>query len=365
MLGLIDNGKVWKRLVEAAMGHASSSSSEGAVRAFRLDVTRKLYAALLLPFSGDRIPMQRNVNARVAAAVIALRLLDDEEARDSTILSSTRLAAMAGWQWKRALRSLDELVSVGIATKPRSGPFIAGRYRLTTPSKSRMQEVDAHEASMNALVDGDPDVLGAAILSVTHPIWAYSDRFNHTHWLWLVGESAGLDRMGTYSMRPVIDRRIRKELLEVLDPAGADLWATLDRMAEDPEFGILDVATGNRIPARQARRQAMSEYRKQAAEHKQVAEAATKRKRGAFAAVEALLLQFPIPVLEHWPDDDDRAEHEAAIAEWATAVHEVGVTMTSDPERREAIRRALTSRLRAVGVRRPDEVAECVVAAQN
>jgi hypothetical protein len=325
-LELINNGRLWGHFCKAAERKVLSSPSvTGDVRGSHLSTARKLYAGLLLPLpQGDGLLFKRNLSVRVALANVGLTLLNDEKGWETAIYTQPRLAMITGCSPRTAWESLSVLEEIGVLGRI-SKKGANGRFRMSVLNGESRDGIRGFKESIEAFVDGAPDLIGEVIRSVTHPAWSYSGTLNHGHWLTLLADVAGVS-VKTFRMRPVIEKPIRATLeAEHLMPATVlpYLVEILDRITDDPEHGRDDPTTGERVTARTAHARASAIYADAAHARGEASIMHKEIKRNAHEVLAELLHENRIPQPPHLAKESMAEKRQAAVQSWLASMRRV------------------------------------------
>lgn len=326
LVELVNNGPLWSHFCKAAERKVLSSPSvTGDVRGSHLSTARKLYAGLLLPLPhGDGLLYKRNLNARVALANVGLTMLNDNKGWDTAIYTQPRLAMMTGGSPRTAWESLSVLDRIGVLGRI-SKKGANGRFRMSALNGESRDGIRGFKESIEALVDGVPDLISEVVRSVTHPAWSYSATLNHGHWLTLLADVADVS-VQTFRMRPVIEKPIRATLeAEHLMPATVIpyLVEILDRIADDPAHGRVDPTTGDRVTARAAHANALANYEDAACARGEASIKYKKNKRNAHVVLADLLAERRIPKPPHLGSPNTAEARTDQVSAWRSSMREV------------------------------------------
>lgn len=326
---LVNEDRNWNKLVRQVQQRIERSPSPEEARAA---MVRQLVARALLPWPESAAPLlAKNVNGRAAFAVIAQMLIADAESQialnslqaakaraavfsartdsereaaklvvatikpgrsmDTAIVTANSLATKLGWYPATATNNLNLLVDLRYILKTNeTGP---GRFRLTALTDREVTAVnEAYGSSIESYLAGRQSGLMNLLKSVLHPAFTYGADLDHKHWLYLVAGFAGAP-LSRFRMNRRIELEVRREL---------DAHDLSSGLASFRSFGeALDQVASQRATEGDGftswdRQQAgIAAGAERAAASIQRITANRDGKKRAYASIDALLKELPIP----------------------------------------------------------------------
>ncbi|SDO00028.1 hypothetical protein SAMN05216368_10910 [Cryobacterium flavum] len=240
----------WFRLVAACRQYLATTNSEEGEQARRFEVARRMVARVTSPLPAGRLSWQREVNARVALTIIAMRQL--EQGFTSVRISGGYLATQMNLARHSAtvlLKTMEKDIRWIRRVGARHGALKWKQPHLAGPTGAELRDrAWEHAATIDALASGNfaQDPLAEVLASVAHPAWSYSQALaaegsekevrilGPRAWIALVHERAGLPDDSGLGLTKAAVRKTKRSLLAELPEAfdtDGDLVAALDEKA--------------------------------------------------------------------------------------------------------------------------------------
>lgn len=205
----------WSDACMSVSTYLSSSSS-----AVRRDAARRLITHSVRNY--DTTPARAR-KARLLAAIVGARILNDPRGWDTVILNLRDLAATLGITRMTAASWLKVAVEEGVISM--RGKSRSGEPRVALRSWPRSHKpTGAERAASASILAGEPDALASWALTAGHPAWHYDDVLTPAAWEASVLWAAGLKKPRG---------RMLKTLATVADPLDLDLRLDAVQRAAD------------------------------------------------------------------------------------------------------------------------------------
>ena len=259
---------VARRLV----AHVLASARREVVRvaATRADVKAGLAQEIseMIIATRPAVSARGQVSARACLAVLASQSLIDGKDFDSSIASMAWLATELNMTEKNAQLTTRRVERLGWVSRLNSTSKGAARWRLKPLLPEEDEIAWVNSATITAIASGHyaDDPLAAALMSVRHPVWAYSADFGLSAWLAVVSGLAAVPPqdlgLGTRTAK-ALRRRVAESLPALTTQA---LVPQLDELSEVSLATFIkrdrELAHGELVAARQQERDAFAARRK-------------------------------------------------------------------------------------------------------
>ena len=255
---VIDSDRSWSVLALRTRQFVDGQTAPDAgVSPTRLSVARRLVGHVLAPAQrevvrvvvgadvkagrarivGTRpvVSARGQVTARACLAVMASQALGDGKDFDSALASMAWLATELNMTEKNAKLATRRVEKLGWISRLNSTSKGAARWRLKPLTPKEDEIAWAHSETVTAIASGhyEDDPLAAALMSVRHSAWAYSEELGLSTWLAVVSGLAAVPPqdlgLGTRTAKA-----LRRQVAEVLPALTTQpLLPQLDELAEN------------------------------------------------------------------------------------------------------------------------------------